>query len=155
MHYLQIFRFWHTVPVVCWRPIYCMMSYWNIIQYDLHPSNSLHDIRQNHWPMKYRSLTYLNFMKSIFVSHWPIIPNLKFHPSNSLRDTRQNHSTMKYRSLWPPYDKTVNKTWFKWQNLFSWVQHRKPHEKIPTCFKVMTILANIQISWNMKNLILL
>ena len=32
---------------------------------------------------------------------------------------------------------------------------RKPHEKIPTGSKVMTILANMQISWNMKNLMLL
>ena len=38
-------------------------------KYDLHPSNSFQDIRQNHWTMKCRSPTYIYFMWSIFVSH--------------------------------------------------------------------------------------
>ena len=41
-------------------------------------SNSFQDIRQNHWTMKYRSLTYIHFMRSIFVSHWSIIPSMTF-----------------------------------------------------------------------------
>ena len=47
---------------------------------------------------KYRSLTYVNFMRSTFLS---LIHYIKYdlHPSNSLKDTRLNHWTMKYRSL--------------------------------------------------------
>ena len=45
-------------------------------KYDLQPSNSFQNIRQNHWPMKYRSQIYIYFMRSIFVSHWPIIPSM-------------------------------------------------------------------------------
>ena len=39
--------------------------------YEIYPSNSLQDIRQNHWTMKYRSLTYINVysFSSMFVSH--------------------------------------------------------------------------------------
>ena len=48
------------------------------IKYDLHPSNSLQDIRQNHWTMKYMSLTQICLMRSTFVSHWSIIPNIIF-----------------------------------------------------------------------------
>ena len=47
-------------------------------KYDLRLSNSFQDIRQNHWTMKYRSLTYIYFMRSIFVPHWPIIPSMTF-----------------------------------------------------------------------------
>ena len=47
-------------------------------KYDLHPSNSFQDIRQNRWTMKYRSLTYIYFMRSIIVSHWSIIPSVTF-----------------------------------------------------------------------------
>ena len=47
-------------------------------KYDLHPSNSFQDIRQNHWTMKYRSLTYIYFMRSIFESHCLIIPSMTF-----------------------------------------------------------------------------
>ena len=37
--------------------------------YDILPSNSLEDIKQNHWTAKYMSLTYIYFMRSIFVTH--------------------------------------------------------------------------------------
>ena len=47
-------------------------------KYDLHPSNSFQDIRQNHWTMKCRSPTYIYFMWSIFVSHWSIISSMIF-----------------------------------------------------------------------------
>ena len=36
------------------------------------------DIRQNQRIMKYRSLTHIYFTRSIFVSHWSIIPNTIF-----------------------------------------------------------------------------
>ena len=36
------------------------------------------DKRQNQWTMKYRPLTHIYFKRSIFVSHWSIIPNTSF-----------------------------------------------------------------------------
>ena len=44
---------------------------------DIHPSNSLENIRQNHWTMKYRSLTHTYFRKSIFLPYWSIISSTK------------------------------------------------------------------------------
>ena len=40
--------------------------------HDVHPS----DTPENHWTMKYRSLTYIYFMRSIFVPYWSIIPSI-------------------------------------------------------------------------------
>ena len=37
--------------------------------YGICPANSLQDIRQNHWTMKYRSLTYIHVHKFRSVSH--------------------------------------------------------------------------------------
>ena len=64
---------------------------------------------QNQWTTRYWSLTYIYFMRSIFVSFWSIILKYDITPSNSLQDIRQNHWTMKYRSFWPlPHDTKVN-----------------------------------------------
>ena len=41
--------------------------------------------------MKYRSLTYIYFVRSMYVSHWSIIPNYDVRPSNNLADIKQNH----------------------------------------------------------------
>ena len=46
--------------------------------YDIHPSNSLQDIKQNPWTVKCRPLTYIYFVRLIFVSHWSIIPSMTF-----------------------------------------------------------------------------
>ena len=62
------------------------------IKYDLHPSNSLQDIRQNHWTMNYRSQNHL----CVTLIHYP---KYNICPSNSLQVIEQNHWTMKYRSL--------------------------------------------------------
>ena len=35
-------------------------------------------MKQNHWTIKYRSLTYIYLMRSISVSHWSIIPTMMF-----------------------------------------------------------------------------
>ena len=59
-------------------------------KYDIHPSNSLPDIKQNPWDAKYRSLTYKYFQLSIFVSHWSL---------NSQEDIKQNHWPKTYRSF--------------------------------------------------------
>ena len=67
-----------------------------IWKYDTHASNSLGDIRQSHWTMKYRSHRPTFILRSNV-----IIPNNIVHTSNSLQDIRQNHSTMEYRSQWP------------------------------------------------------
>ena len=47
-------------------------------KHDIPPSNSLEDIKQSHWTKKYRSLTYIYFIRSIFVSHWSIITSMTF-----------------------------------------------------------------------------
>ena len=79
-------------------------SYWFILpKYDVHTSNSLQDIRQNYWTMKYRSQWPIFIMRSNFGSYWLIIPNNIVHTSNSLQDIRQNHWTMEYRSQWPTF----------------------------------------------------
>ena len=48
------------------------------IKYDLHPSDSLQDLRQIHWTIKYRSLTHIGLIRPTFVSHWSIIPYIIF-----------------------------------------------------------------------------
>ena len=54
------------------------VSHWTSIQNDIPESNSLQDIKQNHWTAKYRSRTYIYIVRSIFVSHWSIIPSMTF-----------------------------------------------------------------------------
>ena len=72
-----------------------------IWKYDTHTSNSLGDIRQKHWNMKYRSNRPTFIFRSNVGSYWPIIPKYDVHTSNSLQDITQNHLTVKYRSQWP------------------------------------------------------
>ena len=77
-------------------------SYWLIIPwYHVNTSNSLKDIRQNHWTMKYRSQWPTFILTSSIKSYWLIIPRYHINTSNSLQDIRQNHWTIKYRSQWP------------------------------------------------------
>ena len=54
------------------------------------------DIRQNQWTTKYRSLTYIYLIWSIYVTHWSIIPSTTFLHQIVFK---QNHWTIKYRSL--------------------------------------------------------
>ena len=56
------------------------------------------DIRQNHWTTKYRSLTFIYFMRSIFVSYWFISPNMMFVHQISFKILSKITDT-KYRSL--------------------------------------------------------
>ena len=72
-----------------------------IWKYDTHASNSLGDIRQNHWTMKYRSHRPTFIFRSNVTSYWPITTKYYVHLSNSVQDVMQNHWTMKYRSQWP------------------------------------------------------
>ena len=77
-------------------------SYWLIIpNIYVHTSNSLQDIRQNHWTMEYRSQWPTLIMRSNVGLYWFILQKYDVHTSNSLQDIRQNHWTMKYRSCWP------------------------------------------------------
>ena len=55
-------------------------------------------IRQNRWTMEYRSLTCIYFMRSIFVSHWSISPNMMFIHQISFKILNKITDT-KYRSL--------------------------------------------------------
>ena len=50
----------------------------NLSLRQLYPSNSLQDMKQNRWTIKYRSLTYIYLIRSIYVSHWSIIPIMMF-----------------------------------------------------------------------------
>ena len=74
-------------------------------KYDVHPSNNLEGIKQNHYTMKYMSLScWLIFtMWSKFGSHCIIIWKYDTHASNNLGDIRQNHWTMKYRTHRPTF----------------------------------------------------
>ena len=79
-------------------------SYWLIIpKYDVRISNSLQDIRQNHWTLKYRSQWPTFILRSKVVSYWLIILKNDVHAANSFWDVRQNQWTMKYRSQWPTF----------------------------------------------------
>ena len=72
-----------------------------IWKYDTHASNSLGDIRQSHWTMKYTSHRPTFILRSNVRSYWPLIPKYDVHISNSLQDITQNHWVIKYRSQWP------------------------------------------------------
>ena len=79
-------------------------SYWIIIpKYDVHTTNSLQDVSQNHWAIKYRSLWPTIILRSNVGSYWIKIPKYDVHTSNSLQDIRQNHWTVKYKSCWPTF----------------------------------------------------
>ena len=47
-------------------------------KYNVSPSNSLQDMKQNLWTIKYRSLTYIYLIRSMYVSHWSIVPIMMF-----------------------------------------------------------------------------
>ena len=47
-------------------------------KYNISPSNNLQGIKQNRWTIKYRLLTYIYLIRTIYVSHWSIIPNTMF-----------------------------------------------------------------------------
>ena len=88
---------WHSSIKYSWRNMAKIIGPWNIghwpnifyevnlctilihhPKYNITTSNSLQDITLNHWTAKNRSQTYIYFMRSIFVSHWCIIPNMTF-----------------------------------------------------------------------------
>ena len=71
--------------------IYFEVKVWITLSHAL-KSNSLGDIRQNHWTMKYMSHRPTFILKSNVGSHWLIIPQY---------DVTQNPWTMKYRSQRP------------------------------------------------------
>ena len=47
-------------------------------KYIISLSNSLQDMKQNHWTIKYRSLTYIYLIRSIYATHWSTIPTMMF-----------------------------------------------------------------------------
>ena len=71
-----------------------------IWKYDVHMSNDLQDIKQNHWTVKCRSQWLAFILRWIIVSHHFIIWKYDVNMSNGLSDIEQNHWTMKYRSQW-------------------------------------------------------
>ena len=47
-------------------------------KYNISPSNSLQDMKQNCCTIKYRSLTHIYLIRSIYRPHWSIIPTMMF-----------------------------------------------------------------------------
>ena len=82
---------------------YFVVNWLIIPKYGVHTSNSLQDIRQNHWTMKYRSQWPTFILRSNVGLYWLKILKCDVHTSNNLQDIRQNHWTMKYRSQWPTF----------------------------------------------------
>ena len=58
--------------------VYLWVTLMHYPKYNISPSNNLEDTKQNLWTMKYRSLTYIYLVRSIYVSHWCIIPTMMF-----------------------------------------------------------------------------
>ena len=87
-------------------------SYWLISHsYHVYTSNSLQDIRQNHWTMKYRSQRPTFIFRCSIKSYWLISPRYLVSTSNSLQNIRQIHWTMKYRSQWPIFLSQTSTYW--------------------------------------------
>ena len=87
----------HVDLYLLWFGSHCLI----IWKYDTHASNSLGDIRQSHWTMKYRSHRPTFVLRSNVRSYWPLIPKYDVRTSNNLQDKMQNHWAIKYRSQWP------------------------------------------------------
>ena len=71
----------HEIQVTDPHIFYKVNLWVTLIQYlknNISPSNNLQDMKQNHWTIKYRSLTYIYLVWSIYVSHWSIIPTMMF-----------------------------------------------------------------------------
>ena len=104
--------------------------------------DSLQDIRQNHWTVKYRSQRSTFNLRSNVRSYWTIIPNYHVQTSNSLQDIRQNHWTVKYRSCWPSlHDPQINVTRSShvWQTIcISYFQNRFVEIHILKVSKILT-----------------
>ena len=60
-------------------------------RYHVSTSNSLQNIRQNHWTMKYRWQWPIFILRSNVKSYWLISPCYHVYTSNSLQNMRQNH----------------------------------------------------------------
>ena len=72
-------------------------------KYSVHISNSLQDIRQNHWTMKYRSQWPTFILRSIVGSCWLIILKYDVYTSNSLQNIKLCRSV--------PGTRTRSRTW--------------------------------------------
>ena len=73
-------------------------------KYDIYnTSNTLQNIRQNHWSKKYKSLWPTLILVSNFGWYWLITHKYDVNTSNILQDIRQNYCTTKCRSLWSTF----------------------------------------------------
>ena len=134
------------------RPIFILRS--NVILthnlYDIYTSNTLQDIRQNYWTVKYRSLWTTSILRSNFGSYWkydiytwntlqdiytwnnPQDVRLNHWTLKILQDTRQNHWTMKNRPCWLSlHDLYVNVTrlTYVWPSICLSCFHNRKVEK--------------------------
>ena len=86
--YFEVKR--RVTPLIIWK-------------YDVHTSNGLQDIKQNHWTMQYGSQWPTFTLKSNIGSQQFIIPKYDVHTSNGLQDVRQNPWTTKHGSQQPKF----------------------------------------------------
>ena len=68
---------WVTDPHISYK-VELWVTVIHYPKYNVSPSNSLQDMKQNRWTIKYRSLTYIYLVRSMYVSHWSIIPTMTF-----------------------------------------------------------------------------
>ena len=92
----------HSDPLLVWSQAW---SHIDILakRYHIYTSNSLQNISQNHWTMKYKSQWPTFILRSSIKSYWLITLKYYVYISNSLQGMRQNHSTMKYSSQSPTF----------------------------------------------------
>ena len=118
----------------------------------VYPSNNLEDIKQNHWTVKYWSVTYIHFMRSICAI---LIQYLKYD-SNRLQDIRQNHWIMKFWSQWPTlilrsniglYRLThISKVWCS-SNSLQYIRQNQWTMKYRSQWPTFVLRSNIGLYW--------
>ena len=64
-----------------------------IRKYDVHTSNSLQDIKHNHWTMKYRSVTYIYYEVKghVPLTHYPKECHLTIKKSSRYKAKSMDH----------------------------------------------------------------
>ena len=68
-------------------------------KYNISPSNSLQDMKQNRWTIKYS----IYLIRSVCVTHWSIIPIMMFIHQIILKILSKISRPWRYRSLRPPF----------------------------------------------------
>ena len=64
-------------------------------------------MKHNRWIIKYKSLTYIYLIWSIYVSHWSIIPTMMFIHQIILKILSKINRPWNYRSCWHNYFEVI------------------------------------------------